>query len=240
MPPQWRLSKARTAVVNAAKERADATASAGRVIAEEARLVALIEPEEIRLKALRDAYDAEQERIKREAAQREKARIDAITERIQNARCTGHRGRSQHPLRGVLADCAVVIESFAEFRNRPASCFQRRSCCLRNSAAKVAAAEESARVKAEQAAAAAPRRRGRRIQPAEAIVDEQRRRARSGQSGTGSASASPPKRARQKTSAQAAERAALTRSARSSRPKGIASGELEAHHIIGRDPGSRR
>ena len=48
--------KARTAVVNAAKSaRADATAFSRAVIAEEARLVALIEPEEIRLKALRDA-----------------------------------------------------------------------------------------------------------------------------------------------------------------------------------------
>ena len=82
--------KARTAVVNAAKEaRADATAFSKAVIAEEARLVALIEPEEIRLKSLRDAYDAEQERIKREAAQREKgARTQLPSASIK---CAMHR-----------------------------------------------------------------------------------------------------------------------------------------------------
>ena len=61
--------KARTAVVNAAKSaRADATAFSRAVIAEEARLVALIEPEEIRLKCATRSDDAEQERIKRSGA----------------------------------------------------------------------------------------------------------------------------------------------------------------------------
>ena len=60
--------KARTAVTNAAKEaRADATAFSRAVIARGGPAGRLIEPEEIRLKSLRDAYDAEQERIKREA-----------------------------------------------------------------------------------------------------------------------------------------------------------------------------
>ena len=177
--------KARTAVVNAAKSaRADATAFSRAVIAEEARLVALIEPEEIRLKSLRDAYDAEQERIKREAAQREKARVDAITERIQKMRDAPVTAAvaSIEACEALLADLRAVVidESFAEFQKSAgvvlSAATDSVSAIL---AAKVAAAEESARVKAEQeAAAAAHAAEVAEFNRQKAIADEQRRQAR--------------------------------------------------------------
>lgn len=77
------LTRARTTVERTAKEaRDDATKFSKAVIAEAARLVAIVEPEEIRLKAVRDAWDAEQARIKAEAEAKERARVLAITERI--------------------------------------------------------------------------------------------------------------------------------------------------------------
>ena len=77
------LMRARTTVEKASKEaREDATKFSKAVIAEAARLVAIVEPEEARLKEARDAWDAEQARIKAEAEARERARVLAITERI--------------------------------------------------------------------------------------------------------------------------------------------------------------
>jgi len=177
--------KARTAVTNAAKEaRADATAFSKAVIAEEARLVALIEPEEIRLKSLRDAYDAEQERIKREAAQREKARVDAITERIHKMRDAPVTAAvaSIEACEAMLSDLRAVVidESFAEFQKSAgvvlSAATDSVSAIL---AAKVAAAEESARVKAEQeAAAAAHAAEVAEFNRQKSIADEQRRQER--------------------------------------------------------------
>lgn len=77
------VMRARTAVDKAAKDaREDATKFSKAVIAEAARLVAIVEPEEARLKEARDAWDAEQARIKAEAEAKERARVLAMTERI--------------------------------------------------------------------------------------------------------------------------------------------------------------
>lgn len=74
---------ARIAIVKAGKDaRDDATQFSKAVIAEEARLVAIIQPEETRLKALRDAYDADQARIKAEKAEAERLRVLEIIGRI--------------------------------------------------------------------------------------------------------------------------------------------------------------
>lgn len=77
------LTRARVQVEKVAKEaRDDATKYSKAVIAEEKRLIAIVEPEEARLKGLRDAWDDEQERIKREAEEKERARVQAITQRM--------------------------------------------------------------------------------------------------------------------------------------------------------------
>jgi chromosome segregation ATPase len=52
------------------------------VIAEEKRLIGIITPEESRIRTLREAYEAEQERIRQELARQEAERIAAIRERI--------------------------------------------------------------------------------------------------------------------------------------------------------------
>lgn len=58
--------------------RDDATKFSKAVIAEESRLIAIIAPEEERIMALRDTWDAEQERIKAEAVAKERQRIEGI------------------------------------------------------------------------------------------------------------------------------------------------------------------
>lgn len=62
--------------------REDAQAFAKCVIAEEKRLIAIIEPEETRLQAIQTAHDEIIERQKREAAEKEAARIRNIQDRI--------------------------------------------------------------------------------------------------------------------------------------------------------------
>lgn len=78
---------ARTTITKVAKAaRDDATKFSAAVIAEEKRLLDIIDAEEERLFVLRDAWDAEQERIKAEKAAAEKARIDAIKDAINSIR----------------------------------------------------------------------------------------------------------------------------------------------------------
>jgi hypothetical protein len=77
------LKRARTSIEKVSKDaRDDATKFSKAVIAEEKRLIAIIEPEEARLVSLRDSWDAEQERIKEEAARIERERVLTITNRI--------------------------------------------------------------------------------------------------------------------------------------------------------------
>lgn len=81
------LMRARTLIEKISKEtRDDATKFSKAVIAEENRLVSIISNEEKRLKALRDAWDAEQERIKREAAERERQRIEQHQKKLATIR----------------------------------------------------------------------------------------------------------------------------------------------------------
>lgn len=81
------LKRARVHIEKTSKEaRDDATKFSKAVIEEEKRLVSIIQPEESRLIALRDGWDAEQQRIKEEAERIERARITAIHERISNIR----------------------------------------------------------------------------------------------------------------------------------------------------------
>ncbi len=115
------LMRARTAVEKASKEaRDDATKFSRAVIAEAARLVAIVEPEENRLKAARDAWDQEQARLKAEAEAAERARVLAITERIaaiknfvmlaNNCRTAERVAELQAKLGAIQVD-----DSFAEF-----------------------------------------------------------------------------------------------------------------------------
>ena len=81
------IKRARVAIEKTGKDaRDDATKFSKAVIAEEKRLIAIVEAEETRLISLRDDWDQVQERIKREEEARERARITAIHERIAEIR----------------------------------------------------------------------------------------------------------------------------------------------------------
>jgi regulator of extracellular matrix RemA (YlzA/DUF370 family) len=155
------LTRARTAVERAAKEaREDATKFSKAVIAEAARLVAIVEPEETRLKAVRDAWDAEQARIKAEAEAKERARVLAITERIaaiksyvvlaNNCRTSERVADLQTKLAGV------ELLDFEEFADEAGFAYADATAHLADVLADRKAQEaQQARIKAEQEAESA-------------------------------------------------------------------------------------
>ncbi len=76
---RMRLKNTRVEIEKAGKvAREDATAFSKAVIAKEKELVGVIEPEESRLQALQDAWDAARQAEKDAVAAKEKARLDAI------------------------------------------------------------------------------------------------------------------------------------------------------------------
>lgn len=118
-----RAVKARTGIAGTGKAvREDSTAFAKAVIAEENRLIAIIEPEEIRLKALRDAWDekiaaekAEKARIEAERQARIQSAIDVIRNAPQQCiACTSDGARSYLD---TLAEIDLSEEVFAERRD---------------------------------------------------------------------------------------------------------------------------
>ena len=81
------LLKARTEIQKVSKTaREDATKFSKAVIAEENRLIALISTEEDRLFTVRDTWDAEQERIRREKAEAEERRVSTIRAAVDSIR----------------------------------------------------------------------------------------------------------------------------------------------------------
>lgn len=155
------VMRARTAVEKAAKDaREDATKFSRAVIAEAARLVAIVEPEEARLKEARDAWDAEQARLKAEAEARECARVLAIAERIaaiksyvvlaNNCRTSERVADLQTKLAGV------ELLDFEEFTDEAAMAHADATAHLHAVLVDRKAQEaEAARIKAEQEAEAA-------------------------------------------------------------------------------------
>lgn len=173
---------ARIAIAKAGKDaRDDATQFSRAVIVEEARLIAIIQPEETRLKALRDAYDAEQARIKAEKADAERLRVLEISDRIARIK----QAASDAARFDVSADAASEIHArvsemeidatFAEFygdaieakaatmaeitkviaSKRAAEAAAKKAEADRIELEKIRQAEaEAARIKAQQEAAA--------------------------------------------------------------------------------------
>lgn len=140
--------------------REDATAFSKAVISEEARLVALIKPEETRLIELRDVWDAKVKAEKEAAEALERNRVMAIQGRIELIR----RG----PMNAAVLDagCAQSVldltagveidDSFAEFYGDAVEAKAEAIAKLREMvAAKVEAEATAARIKAEQEAEAA-------------------------------------------------------------------------------------
>jgi DNA repair exonuclease SbcCD ATPase subunit len=100
------IKNTRVAIEKAGKDaRDDATKFSKAVIEEEKRLVGIIEKEEERLKRLRDAWDAEEERKRIADAEREKNRVEA-----HQARITALRNEPSHFTDRPPAETAAAIE----------------------------------------------------------------------------------------------------------------------------------
>jgi len=115
-------TKARTGIVQAGKAaRDDATRFSKAVIAEEARLVAIIQPEESRLKELRDSWDEKEKAEKAAKAEAERLRVLEITQRIAlmklAASNAAHFSVSSEGAAGILSavEEIEIDSSFAEF-----------------------------------------------------------------------------------------------------------------------------
>lgn len=115
-----KATKARTSIAATGKDaRDDANAFSKAVIAEEKRLIAIIEPEEIRLKALRDEWDnkiaaekAEKERVDAERQAAIQSRIDVI--RNYPASCVLYTSAQIGEIINTLAESEISVDIFAE------------------------------------------------------------------------------------------------------------------------------
>lgn len=163
------VKRARTTVERIGKEaRDDATKFSKAVIAEQNRLVAIIEPEEQRLLALRDAWDTEQEKIKEAAAAAERFRVEQIMGRIEAIRdfqrmaldCRTsaavqrlQEGLAKVDLTGMDEFDAQAMQAFAETADALAKIREQREAEEAERARIKAAQEaEAARIAAERAA----------------------------------------------------------------------------------------
>lgn len=112
------LKNTRLAIEKTGKAaREDATAYSKAVIMEEGRLKAIIGPEELRLFGLRDGWDEEQARIKREEEERERQRVAAIRARIEELRKIplSANGKDSVEIAVILADTLATIPTDAEY-----------------------------------------------------------------------------------------------------------------------------
>lgn len=102
--------------------RDDATKFAKAVIAEEDRLIALIQPEEKRLARLQDAHDAEEERIAIEKSEAEQRRVDGLRARVEAIRCLPDDCwmKSAAEIQQVLdvTRSTVIGDEFQEFKEQ--------------------------------------------------------------------------------------------------------------------------
>jgi hypothetical protein len=115
------LRTARVNITKAGKEaRDDATAFSKAVIAEEKRLIGIVEPEEARIIGLRDAFDAEEQARKDALIAAERVRVDGIQSEINNIRnialdAVGKPSAGIKAMIKILGDFVVTEDKFAEF-----------------------------------------------------------------------------------------------------------------------------
>jgi nucleotide-binding universal stress UspA family protein len=99
--------------------RDDATKFSKAVIAEEKRLVGIIEPEENRLATVRRAWEDEQERIRKEAEEAEEARKEALRKKCLSFDylVTLVTGRTSDEMQDVVDRLNATIITQAEFQD---------------------------------------------------------------------------------------------------------------------------
>ena len=115
------LLKARTSIEKVSKTaRDDATKFSKAVIAEEKRLIGIIEAEEKRLFEIRDAWDAEQERIRQEKVLAEQRRVERINAALASIAAipgnlvNAHSGAIAQAITD-LTEIAITEEAYEEF-----------------------------------------------------------------------------------------------------------------------------
>ena len=156
------LKRTRTAIQATSKAaRDDATKFSKAVIAEENRLIAIIEPEETRLLALRDGWDTEQARIKAEREAAERARVMAINEKIANLRgypSLALECRTSERVAGLIEKLKAIEPTEDDYQEFLQEALTVKEVALsrmaETHASRLAEETERARVKAEQEAAA--------------------------------------------------------------------------------------
>lgn len=152
---------ARTTIEKAGKAaRDDATKFSKAVIAEEGRLIAIIEPEEMRVKSLRDAWDAAEAARKEAEAQKERDRIaahQAVIDRIKSMPGLAREARTSAMALQILEKlCAIDTRGLEEFADAAHAAKIAADEQINDIIeAKQAAEAEQARIKAEQEAEAA-------------------------------------------------------------------------------------
>lgn len=156
-----KATRTRTTVEKAGKAaREDATKFSKAVIAEEKRLIALIEPEETRVKALRDAWDQAEAERKEAEAKKERDRIAAhqgVIEQIKGYPSLAAQARTSEMVQQLLGRLqAVDVSGLEEFAEAAELAKIKAVEQVENILADKQAAEaEAARAKAEQEAEAA-------------------------------------------------------------------------------------
>lgn len=156
------LANARVSIGKAGKAaRDDANAFSKAVIAEEKRLIEIIEPEESRLRGMRDDWDAAREREKQAEAEAERQRIEAIKTRIEGFMLNAVQVSAQSPdviadMIKRIADTEITIKVFEEFTGEAQIKRDETVQWLKERHTEaVAREEEAARLKAEREAEAA-------------------------------------------------------------------------------------
>lgn len=135
--------------------RDDATKFSKAIIAEEDSLVAIIEPEEQRLIALRDEWDEAREAEKRARAEAEARRVQVIRDAIEDFRrapggCPATSSEMIDDHADDLARSPITLEAYMEFAGEAEAARDVAVAALREMANKARAREaDEARIKAE-------------------------------------------------------------------------------------------
>lgn len=150
------LKNARVAIEKVGKAaREDATQFSKAVIAEEKRLIAITQAEELRLQEIRDAWDEAREREKREKAEAEANRVKAIRDAIEDFRrapgsCPAKTAAEFEEHADDLARAPITLEAYMEFAGEAEAARDVAVATLLDMANKARQREaEEARIKAE-------------------------------------------------------------------------------------------
>ena len=167
------LMKMRTTITSTGKAaREDATAFSKAVIAEERKLIAIIEPEEERVFGLRDAYDTQEKAKKDAAIAAERARVDAIKTHIAAIRNLPLSvvGKSATEISAVISSLAgsPIDESYEELQAEAA---QARHDAL-DQLAKAETAQRAVEIEAESKRQAETRAAAERAEEAARLKAE--------------------------------------------------------------------